>query len=155
MGRHLFWMLLLTGLFVLRVLAQLVQAVHGVPFLPAFETWQGSATPYPVLLALQAGVVVVLAGTLWRVRADAIDPRPWRYRACFVLGGAYFAVMGFRLIAGLTFLAEHAWFAESLPALFHLVLAAFVLTLGMHLRGRAVGERCGAPVAARGPGGAA
>lgn len=148
-------MLLLASLFVLRVLAQLVQAVREVPFLPPFETWQGSATPYPVLLGVQAGVIAALAGVLWWVRADAIDPRPWKYRACFVLGGAYFAVMGFRLLAGLTFLADHAWFAKSVPALFHLVLASFVLTLGMHLRSKAARGQRAPAVNAHGPRGAA
>jgi hypothetical protein len=49
------------------------------------------------------------------------------------LGGIYFAFMAFRLFAGLTFLEDHPWFSKSLPAFFHAVLAAFVLTLGHYL----------------------
>ena len=131
--RHFPLMLLLTGLFILRVAAQLVQAVHQVPFLPSFAAWQGSNIPYPALLGLQVCIVGVLIVVLWRVKADAIAPRPWQHQACFALGGLYFALMAFRLIAGLTFLTEYAWFAKSLPALFHVILASLILTLGHYL----------------------
>ena len=73
---HFQLMLLLSVLFVLRVAAQLVQAVHEVPYLPPFEAWQGSSTPYPVLLGFQGGIMVVMAAVLWRVKAGAFSPSP-------------------------------------------------------------------------------
>ena len=135
MGRryHHPLMLLLSGLFALRVAAQLVQAVYEVPFLPPFEAWQGSAIPYPALLLLQAIVVAVMFGVLWRVKTGAISPSPWKHQACFALGGVYWAVMTFRLIAGLTFFAEYEWLARSVPALFHIILATLILVLGHYL----------------------
>ena len=57
-----------------------------------------------------------------------------------MLGGVYFTVMAFRLFAGLTLLTEHSWFAASLPALFHIVLATFILTLGHYLYRRGTEE---------------
>ena len=144
MGRVYFpWMAMLAGLFVLRVAGQLVQAVYEVPFLPPFEAWQGMGMPYAVLLSVQAVVIVVAAVVLRRVRADSMAPRRWKYQACFVVGGVYFAVMAFRLAAGQTFLAEYDWFAKGLPAFFHLVLASFILLLGHYLHGRAAMERSG------------
>ena len=131
--RHFQLMLFLAGVFALRVAAQLVQAVHEVPFLPPLEAWQGSAIPYPALLGLQAGILAVLLMVLWRVNIDAFSPRPWKHRACFALGGVYLAVMTGRLIAGLTFLEEHEWFARSIPALFHIVLASLILVFGHYL----------------------
>lgn len=134
MGRRYFpWMLGLAGLFVLRVLAQLVQALHPLSFLPPFQVWHGAILPYPLLVAFQIAVMSVLARVLWRVRTDAISPSPWKYRTCFSLGGIYFAFMGFRLFAGLTFLADHPWFSRSLPAFFHVVLATFILMLGHYI----------------------
>ena len=127
---HFQLMLLLSVLFMLRVVAQLVQAVHEVRFLPSFEAWQGSATPYPLLLGFQAVIIAVLIIVLRVVKADAISPRPWIYQACFVLGGIYFLVMAFRLIASLTFLSEYEWFSKSIPALFHIILASLVLIFG-------------------------
>ena len=131
--RYLPWMLALAALFVLRVLAQAVQWAGPVPFLPSFDTWQGSGLPYPALLASQVLIVALLARALVMVRSRSITPATWKHRACFVLGGAYFAAMAFRLAAGLTFLSDVGWFAESLPALFHLVLAAFVLLFGHYV----------------------
>ena len=131
--RYLPWMLALAALFVLRVLAQAVQWAGPVPFLPPFDTWQGSGLPYPALLASQVLIVALLARALMVVRSRSIAPATWKHRACFVLGGAYFAAMAFRLAAGLTFLSDTGWFAESLPALFHLVLAAFVLLFGHYV----------------------
>ena len=131
--RYLPWMLALAALFVLRVLAQAVQWAGPVPFLPPFDTWQGSGLPYPALLVSQVLIVGLLARALAVVRSRSITPATWKHRACFVLGGAYFAAMAFRLAAGLTFLSDVGWFAESLPALFHLVLATFVLLFGHYV----------------------
>ena len=139
--RYLPWMLTLAALFVLRVLAQAVQWAGPVPFLPSFDAWQGSGLPYPALLASQVLIIVLLARALVVVRSQSIRPASWKHRACFILGGAYFAAMAFRLAAGLTFLSDVEWFAQSLPALFHLVLAAFVLLFGhyIHRAGRDAG----------------
>ena len=75
MGRRYFpWMLALAGLFVLRVLAQLIQAIHPLAFLPPFQAWHGAVLPYPLLVASQIAVIFVLAIMLWQVRTDAISP---------------------------------------------------------------------------------
>lgn len=129
-------MSMLTALFVLRVCAQLVQALYPVGWIPEFEAWQSGVLPYPVLLAGQFGIIGLMSIVLHRVRNGAIRARPWKYRVCLVFGGAYFALMAFRWLAGLTFLADQAWFAKSLPAFFHLVLASFILLLGLHIRRR-------------------
>ena len=131
--RYLPWMAALAALFALRVLAQAVQWASPVPLLPEFDTWQGSGLPYPALLASQVLIIVLLARALVVVRSQSIRPASWKHRACFILGGAYFGAMAFRLVAGLTFLSDVDWFAESLPAFFHLVLAAFVLLFGHYV----------------------
>ena len=131
--RYMPWMLALAALFGLRVLAQAVQWAGPVPFLPPFDAWQGSGLPYPVLLASQLLIVALLARALLVMRSHSIKPASWKHRACFILGGAYFAAMALRLVAGLTFLSHVEWFVQSLPALFHLVLAAFVLLFGHYV----------------------
>lgn len=129
-------MSMLTALFVLRVCAQLLQALFPVDWIPEFEAWQGGVLPYPVLLASQFGIIGLMSLVLHRVRNGTIRARPWKYWACLVFGGVYFTVMAFRWLAGLTFLADQAWFAKPLPAFFHLVLASFILLLGVHIRRR-------------------
>ena len=49
-----------------------------------------------------------------------------------VLGAIYFTVMLVRLLIGLFVLPEHSWFGKTLPAVFHLVLASFVLLVGYY-----------------------
>ena len=129
-------MSVLTALFALRVCAQLLQALYPVGWFPEFEAWQSGLLPYPLLLAGQFAIVGLMSFVLHRVRNGTIRARPWKYRVCLFFGGAYFAVMAFRWLAGLTFLADQAWFARSLPAFFHLVLALFILLLGLHIRRR-------------------
>ena len=82
-----------------------------------------------------AGVAVIalLLRVLFLVRANAVRPATWKHNACFILGGVYFAVMAFRLVAGLTFLADVEWFSHTLPALFHVVLTTFILLFGHYL----------------------
>ena len=108
--RHVVWLLVLAGLFVSRVLAQLIQAVQPVSFLPPFQAWHGAVLPYPALLASQLFIMLILAIVLFRVQSDAISPSRWKYRVCFTLGGIYFVFMAFRLVSGLTLLADHPWF---------------------------------------------
>ena len=134
--RHFLWLLFFASLFGLRVLAQLVQAIHPVSWLPPFQAWHGAVLSYPVLVVLQVGIMVALMSVFWSVRRRDIAPRPWKYQVCFVLGGLYFVAMAFRLFAGLTFLADHPWFSKSLPAFFYAVLATFMLTLGHYLYGQ-------------------
>lgn len=137
-GRRYFpWLLALIGLFVFRVLAQLVQSLTPLPWLPPFEAWHGAVLPYPLLLACQIVIIAALAVIIWRVGSDRVVPRPWKFRLCFVLGVPYFLFMAFRLAAGLTFLSDHPWFAKSLPAFFHIVLASFLLLLGHYIQGKA------------------
>ena len=126
-------MVLLTGLFVFRVFAQLVQATYPLALLPEFDRWHGSAMPYPALVGFQILVILGLVTVLRRMKSGSIVPTPWKHRACFAIGGVYFASMTFRLIAGLSFLSSHPWFAKSLPAAFHVVLASFILALGSYI----------------------
>ena len=57
-------------------------------------------------------------------------------RWLIVLGAVYFASMRARLVLGLTALADITWFAKPLPAVFHMVLAGYMLTLGHYLARR-------------------
>ena len=129
-------MSVLAALFCLRVSAQLLQVIFPVGWIPAFEDWHSGVLPYPVLLASQLCIIGLMSYALNKVRNRTVRPRVWKYRLCFVFGGAYFVFMAIRLIAGLTFLAENAWFSRPLPAFFHLVIASFILLLGRHIRTR-------------------
>ena len=126
---HVWLLALFTAMFALRVAAQLVQYASPTRFLPPFEAWQGSGLAYPVLLASQLTILVAMAFGTGAVRRRA-RVRKSVGRWLIVLGAVYFSSMSIRLVLGLTVLADLAWFAKPLPALFHLVLAGYVLTLG-------------------------
>lgn len=135
-----FWLAALLGLFCLRVAAQLVQAAFDLPFLPPFEAWHSGVLPYSLLLGCQ---LALIAGMLWllrRIRRDELGMRKGWALAWLAGGGLYFSLMAFRLIAGLTFLSDAAWFAAWLPSLFHLVLASFILVAGRYFLRRSDGR---------------
>lgn len=124
----------LTSLFAFRVAAQLVQYASPVSVLPSFDAWQGSGLSYPVLLASQLVILILMISGANKVARGAQAVRRvgvW----LLALGGMYFVVMAARLVLGLAVLGHIAWFAKPLPTLFHLVLAGYLLTLGhCHLR---------------------
>jgi len=125
------------GLFVLRVTAQCVQWLSPLEWLPAFGRWQGSNLSYPLLFAVQFMLIVGMAAVAWRVATRRASPNRRLGVVLMVVGLLYFSAMASRLLLGVTVLADRAWFATVLPALFHLVLATFVLTWGAYHRSRA------------------
>src|SRR3712207_3552872 len=69
-------LLLLLAAFLGRVLAQLIQAVRPVGWLPPFEAWHSATIPYGALLALQgATALLCLWPILGLVRGSTIPNR--------------------------------------------------------------------------------
>lgn len=130
-------MSVLCALFCLRVLAQFLQKAFPVEWIPGFDAWQSGVVPYSLLLAVQLALIGWMSFVLHKVRNGTLRARRWKYRFCLVFGGVYFVFMAFRWIAGMTFLAGDDWFSRTIPAFFHLVVAGFILLLGVHIRGRA------------------
>lgn len=128
--KHLTLLCVLLGLFLVRVLSQLVQRVGSVAFLPEFEAWHSATLDYEVLLGSQALIVVWCLLVINGVRRDSIKCTLGKARRLLCVGALYFAFMLFRLISSLTFAEEGSWFDSPLPSLFHLVLALFVLCHG-------------------------
>lgn len=124
----------LCALFCLRVLAQFMQKALPVEWIPGFEAWHSGVMPYSLLLAVQLALIGWMSYVLHKARKRTLRARRWKYRFCLVFGSAYFAFMAFRWIAGMTFLAGDPWFSRTIPAFFHLVIAGFILLLGVHIR---------------------
>ena len=122
-----------TALFVLRVLGQAVVAVWDVGFLPPFEQWYSGLLPYPLLLPAQ----IALAALMLKIVADFargegffVSLRPRTGRILLGLGVLYALAMVVRYGVTMATYPERRWFSGTIPIWFHLVLAAFVLTLG-------------------------
>lgn len=126
------WLLAL--LFALRVLGQAIQFWTTVPWLPGFESFQGSGLPYRALLLAQALVLAFAVRHAWRVQRGMVEPRRDRGSVLLWLGGIYLAGSLGRIAVGLVPGASD-WFRAQIPGAFHVVLAGYVLTLGAyHLR---------------------
>ena len=122
----------LTALFALRVAGQALQRWAPIEGLPHFGDFQGSGLPYGLLLGVQ---LVILAVMLWLVRGVAAGtprPHPHSARVLGWIGGLYMAGSLARIGAGLALRDPPPWFTAWIPAFFHVVLAAFVLTLAAY-----------------------
>ena len=124
------WLFACYVLFIFRVTAQLIQKFYNLPFLPEFDAWHSGALTYPSLLASQ----ILIIGIMTWVIAGFVSGRVLvRYTLgvwLLMLGGIYFLVMVFRLMAGFTFATDHSWLGAPIPAFFHIVLALFILLIG-------------------------
>ena len=67
---HVKILVVLTLLFSLRVTGQFIVALFSVRWLPAMEQWQSGLIPYPILLALQFVMIVIM----YRIRRHPAWP---------------------------------------------------------------------------------
>jgi len=126
------WVLSL--LFLLRTIGQLIQYLSPVEWLPQLEAWQGSTLPYGFLLFSQLIILAVMIFITRQHASGCVRKSASKGKWLLAFGGVYFAVMAGRLVIGLANLSTHPWFNTFIPALFHLVLATFVLLIaGFHM----------------------
>lgn len=121
------------ALFVVRVAGQVLVALRAPPWLPPMGEW--NLTPYRLLLPAQLAILGVMA---WLVAGLAhrsgvlAERRPglgW-----FLLGfsAVYAAAMAVRYAVRMRRRPEARWFGGAIPIVFHLVLAACLLTWGRY-----------------------
>jgi hypothetical protein len=122
------WVLL--ALFVLRVLGQALVVFLDVQFLPPMEAWYSGLMPYEYLLPSQLVIIAVMAkicADFTRQRGYFFQPKHWLAKGFLWFGYVYLAVM----LARAVFLWD-----RPIPIVFHWVLAAFVITVGLSHRRR-------------------
>jgi hypothetical protein len=124
----------LSFLFALRVLGQAVQRWVPQPFLPLFRDFQGSNLPYRLLLSAQLLILAAMAFASWRVQTGRLALGRRAGMALTWVGGIYMTGALTRIVVGLAVPAAPDWFRTWIPAIFHIVLAAFVLTLALYHR---------------------
>lgn len=133
----LLWALL--GLFVLRVLAQVLVAFLDVGFLPPMQAWYSGLLAYEYLLPAQI-VIIVLMTTIClhfsQGRGFFVVSRPAFGKPVLYFGYVYFAAMILRYILRMALVPEARWFGGTIPIWFHLVLATFVILFGVYHRAR-------------------
>lgn len=128
--QYAFLLLMLIGLFGFRVVAQLVQVWYPVDFLPPYSVWHSGALPYSLLVGVQGVILAVCLKIIWGMFRGMIVPSRQKGKILFALGTIYLVAMCTRLFVGLTIAPGHYWFGATLPTVFHLVLASFVILYG-------------------------
>ena len=122
----------LTALFGVRVAGQALQRFVPFDALPPFEAFHSPAMPYGLLLAIQLFLVALMSSITYDVARCFRRRNPHAARVLGWIGAVYMAGSLGRIAAGLTLDQPPAWFTSWIPAFFHVVLAAFVLTLAAY-----------------------
>ena len=121
---------MLLALFVLRVAGQALVAFLHVSFLPPMEAWYSGLMPYEYLLPSQIVIIALMAKICFdftRRRGFFFEPKKSFATAWLWFGYVYLGAM----VARAVFLWDHP-----IPIVFHWVLAAFVIMVGLSHRRR-------------------
>ena len=134
---RILWALL--ALFALRVTGQAAVAAWQVPWLPSMEEWYSGIVPYPILLPIQLALIALLAwvaADVSRQRGFFFEPKRLFRSGVLWFGYVYAAAMVVRYVVQMMLFPERRWLGGTIPIIFHLVLAAFVIVFGLHHRRR-------------------
>ena len=132
---------ILTGLFLGRVVGQILVAFFGVRFLPPMPEWYSGLLPYPLLLPVQ---IALLAWMFYLNRGVAqghifAAPRPGLGRFLLAFSVLYALFMLARYFISGSLHPERRWWPPgSIPIVFHWILASYVWTLGRLALGSAL-----------------
>ena len=125
------WLLLL--LFILRVSGQLLVALGRGEFLPPMSEWQSGLLSYPWLLLSQIVIIILYSKVCQDFTRGAGFFSKARRRAgvrLLIFGALYFASMLIRYTVTMALYPQRRWTGGSIPVIFHLVLATFILLVG-------------------------
>lgn len=131
---------LLTLLFACRVAGQAVQYFQPQPWLPDFLDFQGSDLPYWALLGAQLLILALMVRFSTAVAESRLPKSERAGRTLSWFGAMYMGGSLLRIAIGLLVPGARGWFSAWIPALFHVVLAGWVLTLAAYHAGAASDE---------------
>ena len=129
----LLWLLL--GAFTARVLGQLVVAVARPRWLPPMNAWMSGLLAYPILLAIQALLIVAMAVIALGVGAGwpALATRNAAVGSVLVgVAYVYALAMALRYVVRMARRPDQRWLGGTIPIAFHFVLAAWLFVLGSY-----------------------
>lgn len=126
-------------LFSLRVAGQALVAFFQVQFLPPMQEWYSGLVPYRYLLPTQVVIATLMARIcidFTRRSGSFFEPRRFFAVHFLYFGYVYLMVMVVRYPVHMYFHPEARWFGGTIPIFFHWLLAAFIIIVGLHHRGR-------------------
>lgn len=125
-------------LFALRVVGQVLVVLRSPAWLPPMTNENWNLLPYAILLPSQLAILVLMCFILQAVRFEhgILGTRQAMFGAMLIGASAIYAhVMMARYAIRMVRKPHARWFGGAIPIVFHLVLAAFLLTWGLYHRG--------------------
>ncbi len=127
-------LMIVSLMFFLRVVAQLIQWLHPVEFLPQFGEWQSGVLPYSFLLSVQILILVLLMKMVRCYLKGSVKVGRQRGMVFLLIGCVYFLIMAARLFASIYFNKDDSWFFDGvLASFFHVILSCFLITHGHYV----------------------
>ena len=120
------WLGVLTALFALRVVGQVVVWRLAPPWLPPMDEW--NLVPYAVLLPIQLVFLAAMAA----IAGARAEPGEGFGGFLVAFSVVYAAAMAMRYAVRMRRKPDARWFGGAIPIVFHMVLAAFLFTWGTY-----------------------
>jgi uncharacterized protein len=115
-------LIVLTGLFMLRVAGQLLVLMRQPSWLPPMRAW--NFVPYVILLPIQLALIAVMCAICAGARFGPLTA------IALPASLVYWGAMGLRFARRMWRNPDQRWFGGTIPIVFHCVLAAFLFALG-------------------------
>jgi hypothetical protein len=123
-------------LFAARVIGQLETVLLEPHWLPTMDAWFSGLLPYPLLLPVQIGILMLMAVVAWNPRVrhgEFAQANPRGALALRTFAFVYFVVMAVRLAVNVNVNRADFWSEGAIPVAFHWVLALFILVSGRRM----------------------
>ncbi len=130
-------LLSLEGLFALRVVGQAIVARWAPARLPPMSEWYSGLVPYPLLLVFQLVILVgmtVVAASVAGGRLALVEERDSIGTILLAIAWIYAIAMVVRYVLRMLRHPEARWTGQTIPIVFHVVLATWLFVLGSYLR---------------------
>ena len=131
-------LLLLQGLFALRVVGQLLVYWRAPAWLPAMDEWASGLLPYRLLLGIQLMTLLLMTVVAVGIAVDwpaVAEPRPRLGILLIGIATVYALAMIVRYGLRMARRPDQRWLGGTIPIAFHFVLAGWLMVLGLHFRG--------------------
>ncbi|HYI22131.1 MAG TPA: hypothetical protein VEX62_05785 [Candidatus Limnocylindrales bacterium] len=130
-------LLSLEGVFAVRVVGQAIVARWAPACLPPMSEWYSGRIPYPPLLVIQLVTLVgmtVVAAIVARGRLPPVHERDSIGTLLLAIAWLYAGAMVVRYVLRMWHHPDARWTGQTIPIVFHIVLAAWLLVLGSYVR---------------------
>ena len=130
-------LLLLEGLFAVRVVGQLLVYWRAPDWLPPMERWASGLLPYRLLLGFQVLTLLLMTFVAVAIALGwpgTADRWPALGGLVVLVASVYAFSMLVRYGLRMARRPDERWLGGTIPIVFHLVLAGWLMVLGSYLR---------------------